>query len=120
MSTPMPGWYPDPESPGRQRFWDGQQWTDARAYPDSEVGATQPAPTTKSSGSGAWPWVVGLIVVGAILLGLAYMVTQSGDSNETPTPNPTVTETERETATATATATTTETATAEPTESPIP
>lgn len=101
MSTPMPGWYPDPEDPGRQRFWDGQQWTDARAYPASEVGATQPAPTTKSSGSGAWPWVVGLIVVGAILLGIAYMVTQSGDSNETPTPIPTVTETERETATET-------------------
>jgi hypothetical protein len=33
MANPMPGWYPDPEAPERQRFWDGNKWTDARAYP---------------------------------------------------------------------------------------
>jgi hypothetical protein len=28
MSTPhFPGWYPDPERPGRERLWDGQAWT---------------------------------------------------------------------------------------------
>jgi hypothetical protein len=28
MSTPhFPGWYPDPEQPGRERLWDGQAWT---------------------------------------------------------------------------------------------
>jgi hypothetical protein len=28
MSTPQfPGWYPDPDQPGRERLWDGQAWT---------------------------------------------------------------------------------------------
>jgi hypothetical protein len=26
-----PGWYPDPERPYTQRYWDGDQWTDQRA-----------------------------------------------------------------------------------------
>ena len=29
--TPQPGWYPDPEYQGYQRYWNGQQWTDDRA-----------------------------------------------------------------------------------------
>jgi hypothetical protein len=30
--TPPPGWYPDPEYRGYQRFWNGQQWTDDRTF----------------------------------------------------------------------------------------
>jgi Protein of unknown function (DUF2510) len=25
-SNPPAGWYPDPEQPGRQRYWDGSAW----------------------------------------------------------------------------------------------
>ena len=31
MSTPAPGWYPDPSAPGTQRYWDGTAWTDSTA-----------------------------------------------------------------------------------------
>ena len=30
--TPQPGWYPDPEYRGYQRYWNGQQWTDDRTF----------------------------------------------------------------------------------------
>lgn len=31
--TPPAGWYPDPTGAAQQRFWDGQQWTEALAAP---------------------------------------------------------------------------------------
>ncbi len=38
---PAAGWYPDPEQPGQQRYWDGQQWTEHRA-PLEGGGSPQP------------------------------------------------------------------------------
>jgi hypothetical protein len=29
--TPAPGWYPDPQHAGTQRYWDGTDWTENRA-----------------------------------------------------------------------------------------
>jgi hypothetical protein len=34
MDTPEAGWYPDPTGAPQQRFWDGDQWTDAIAAPN--------------------------------------------------------------------------------------
>lgn len=47
---PPANWYPDPEVPGQQRYWDGTQWTEHRApgagsapqEPGSGPGGTQP------------------------------------------------------------------------------
>jgi len=36
-----PGWYPDPNAPGSQRYWDGTQWTEHRAA--GAGGAAAPA-----------------------------------------------------------------------------
>jgi uncharacterized protein len=39
MATPptqdpaAPGWYPDPNVPGGQRYWDGTQWTEHQSAP---------------------------------------------------------------------------------------
>ena len=81
QGTPA-GWYPDPERPGAQRYWDGIQWTEHR----SGVQQTPPPPVQHSQGGpppvvgpgyqpprkkgDTWKWVVGgivaLFVIGAI------------------------------------------------------
>ncbi|MFP4148399.1 MAG: CD225/dispanin family protein [Nitriliruptoraceae bacterium] len=39
---PAPGWYPDPEAPGsgRQRWWDGQGWSNSLHPPLGPAGGT--------------------------------------------------------------------------------
>jgi hypothetical protein len=35
VDAPKAGWYPDPESQGNLRYWDGLDWTNARRSPPS-------------------------------------------------------------------------------------
>lgn len=69
--TPPPGWYPDPQQRGGQRFWDGQQWT-----PGPPVyGPPQPAPVVARR----WPLrqnkTVALIVGGIVLVAVIAVYT---------------------------------------------
>lgn len=52
---PEPGWYDDPEHAGKQRYWDGDRWTDARrdhsAYLPTRTSQTRSA--TKPSAAAA-------------------------------------------------------------------
>ncbi|WP_315298855.1 DUF2510 domain-containing protein [uncultured Actinomyces sp.] len=43
MTTPMPGWYPDPRGRPRQCWWDGARWTEQYRH-TSGVGAPIPGP----------------------------------------------------------------------------
>jgi peptidoglycan/LPS O-acetylase OafA/YrhL len=63
QQTPA-GWYPDPSGSGRQRYWDGNQWTDNYS-PAAAPAAAQPAGPLPSLWWGA-PAATALLVLGAI------------------------------------------------------
>lgn len=50
------GWYPDPENPGRARYWDGQKWAPA---------GQDPGEPPKDSKTGIW---VGLVALTTIIM----------------------------------------------------
>lgn len=56
MSTPniaAPGWYPDPNDAGQQRWWDGAQWTGHVAGRSAQ----QPALTAPAGTDWRTPWI---------------------------------------------------------------
>jgi resuscitation-promoting factor RpfB len=67
MSTPhFPGWYPDPDQPGRDRLWDGQVWTHHRRKASGGSSGLSPRTITLAIGSG----VLGLLlIVGLVAAG---------------------------------------------------
>lgn len=87
-----PGWYPDPQTPGQQRYWDGQAWTEnvaplaPAAPPAAPVTTVEqqyvPAPPPKSNKG----CIIALVVLGVILLlgvvGFFVAVNVLGDKAE--------------------------------------
>jgi hypothetical protein len=100
VSQPSPGWYPDPDDVGRQRYWDGSRWTDAR-----RVGASRrPA------------WVVpvlsaaaALVVGGAVAFALGAFDGGDGNTDRRTSPSTTTTRALRSTSTSTPMSSTTTT-----------
>ena len=89
-NVPPANWYPDPENPGQQRYWDGTQWTDHRA-PAAAPAAIVATP--RKSRKALW---VTLGAVGAVLLlviiigsiGAATRARLAAEFGPTPSPSP--------------------------------
>ena len=57
--TQSPGWYPDPDGGGRERWWDGVSWSDTRRGANSTTASpVAPAipPAAYSAKHRALPW----------------------------------------------------------------
>lgn len=66
MSTPAPGWFPDPENPKQTRWWDGQQWT-AQTAPPPPTGMLPPPARAFTTAAArrkipTWLWITGGLV----------------------------------------------------------
>jgi hypothetical protein len=74
------GWYPDPQVPGQQRYWDGAQWSQSVA-PSGAPSVAPAAPPPKQGGGKKWliPVVLCLaLAVGAVVVG-AILANNAGD-----------------------------------------
>lgn len=75
---PPPGWYPDPSAPG-QRWWDGQQWTDAVA---PHASPTQQRPATSVLARPRARWALGGGVIAALIVAaVVYALTARDDDS---------------------------------------
>ena len=71
------GWYPDPENPNSQRWWDGSAWTEHTQVAESQAG--QPPVTDGHLGAGqpklASPWLrLAARIIDGLLTGVVVMV----------------------------------------------
>jgi Protein of unknown function (DUF2510)/SmpA / OmlA family len=62
MQQTPPGWYPDPQQPGTQRYWDGQQWT-------QQTAPGGPQAPKKGGGSLVLKIMLGILLAGIVLIG---------------------------------------------------
>lgn len=67
-APPPPGWYPDPQRPGGQRWWDGTVWTAHVSAP-----AAPATPEEVPSDSRNWAVIAHLSAIAAALVALAFL-----------------------------------------------
>lgn len=71
-TTVAPNWYPDPENPTQQRFWDGAAWTQ---HIRPAVGPVVPAPTAQLGSSATSQSTSNGLSISAMILGaIAFLI----------------------------------------------
>ncbi|WP_189175946.1 DUF2510 domain-containing protein [Streptomyces lasiicapitis] len=111
--TPPAGWYPDPSTPGTERWWDGTAWTEHRRTPADVTAACQtpqqqpgfgPTVVMQQPGPGQAPVpgqggggrakivaisVAGAVLVASIVTGVVVLQNDDGDPQGSPAPTAT-------------------------------
>jgi len=73
QQQPAPGWYPDPQGTGGERWWDGVQWT-ATQRPAGGVAVPVAAPRPMSqSDEKTWAVIAHLSALAAAFVGFAFL-----------------------------------------------
>ncbi|MFK4102269.1 DUF2510 domain-containing protein [Streptomyces sp. NPDC019531] len=94
--TLPPGWYPDPNAPHLERWWDGTTWTDHRRAPEAP-GPPRPADGASGRAKAVALTVSGVVLGAAIVSGAFALARGHGDdvvadtapTVTTPPPSPT-------------------------------
>lgn len=95
MTTTRPGtdagWYPDPTTPGRIRYWDGKAWTEqSLEAPLAQSTTTWLGPSSNSAKkNGPWWrrwWAIAIAVLGVLMIIGALSPDSNGDPKASPSP----------------------------------
>ncbi len=81
MSAPRPGFYPDPHRPDRERWWDGQAWTNHQQPLGTSRRPAQPTPTESQSDDKKGGKGGGCLVLVLAIAALAVISWLVGGSN---------------------------------------
>ncbi|MEU9168291.1 DUF2510 domain-containing protein [Streptomyces sp. NPDC048420] len=76
--TLPPGWYPDPDAPHRERWWDGTAWSDHRRDPEAP-GPPRPADGASGRAKAVALTTSGVVLVAAIVSGAFALARGHGE-----------------------------------------